>query len=176
MKDKFPAGYSSPLRLLAITIVGIVVAEIAAMVVVYSLGPLPYYQITLIDAAIMATLIFPALYFLSFRPLILHIDRRRQAEENLRKARNELELRVQERTEELKAANRDLLRYITERKQAEAALRGRSEEYDRLASATPEEWGPPAPRPARAPDRTGDAKRGIAPHAGGTGVGARPLR
>jgi len=50
------------------------------------------------------------------------ITQRKQVEEALQKARDELENRVEERTFELKAANKQLQQEITERKQAEAAL------------------------------------------------------
>jgi PAS domain S-box-containing protein len=75
------AGYLSPLRLLATIIAGIFIAEVIAMLVVYALRPIPYLQLTLIDAGIMTVLIFPLLYFLSFRPLLRYIKKNQQAEE-----------------------------------------------------------------------------------------------
>ncbi len=59
------------------------------------------------------------------------ITDRKEAEEALRKAYDELELRVQERTAELAAANAALQAEIAERKRAEEALR-HSEEHFRL--------------------------------------------
>ncbi|WP_447975139.1 PAS domain S-box protein [Nitrospira sp. Kam-Ns4a] len=52
----------------------------------------------------------------------------RQAEEALRKAQEELEIRVRERTAELEAANERLLQQIGERLQAQEALRQSQEE------------------------------------------------
>lgn len=51
------------------------------------------------------------------------ITERKQAEEALRRAHDELELRVEERTKELATANRDLLKEIAERKEIERRLR-----------------------------------------------------
>src|SRR4030042_6876178 len=47
---------------------------------------------------------------------------RRQADDALRKAYDEMDLRVKERTEDLVEANRQLLREIEERKKAEESL------------------------------------------------------
>lgn len=76
-------GYVSPIRLFLTITTGIFIAEVIAMAVVYQLPEIPYYQTTLIDAAIMVTLIFPFLYFFSVRPLVQHIDMRRRAEQSL---------------------------------------------------------------------------------------------
>ena len=50
------------------------------------------------------------------------ITERKQADDDARKARDELELRVEERTRELSAVNAQLLEEITERKRAEETL------------------------------------------------------
>jgi PAS domain S-box-containing protein len=59
------------------------------------------------------------------------ITARKQAEEDLRKAHDELERRVQERTRELEKSNQRLEIEVTERKQAEAILAQRSTELAR---------------------------------------------
>ena len=73
----------SPLRFLIVLIIGIFLAEVVAMVIVFALEPMPYHLLTLLDATIMVVLIFPVVYFLSMRPLIRQIEWRRQAEEAL---------------------------------------------------------------------------------------------
>jgi PAS domain S-box-containing protein len=51
------------------------------------------------------------------------IEGREQSEEELRKTKNELEIRVQERTAALSTANQDLQQEVLERKKAEGAVR-----------------------------------------------------
>jgi len=63
----------------------------------------------------------------------------RQAEEALKRAHEELEQRVYQRTEELFAANRQLQQEIDQRKRAEKALR-QSEERFRALTETTSEW------------------------------------
>jgi PAS domain S-box-containing protein len=77
-------GKYSPASILLITIMGIAMAEIIAMIVVYYERHLPYYQQVAIDATVMTVIIFPILYFLSFRPILLHIKQRYQVEQVLK--------------------------------------------------------------------------------------------
>ena len=77
-------GRFSPIFILLITIAGIAVAEIFAMIVVYGFRHLPYYQQVIIDATTMTVIIFPILYFLSFRPILQHIQQRYQVEQILK--------------------------------------------------------------------------------------------
>lgn len=76
-------SHFSPLRLFFVTIAGIFVAEVIAMIAVYVIEPLPYYQITLMDATFMVVMIFPILYLFSFRPLIQHIEKLQRVESAL---------------------------------------------------------------------------------------------
>jgi PAS domain S-box-containing protein len=78
--DDLSPKRSSHLRLLFIIIASVFSAEVVAMAIIHDLPILDYRIVTLIDAGIMTLLIFPVLYFLSFRPLILHIYKRYQAE------------------------------------------------------------------------------------------------
>jgi PAS domain S-box-containing protein len=63
--------------------------------------------------------------------------KRKLAEEALRKARDELELRVRERTAELIKTNELLQQEITQRKLAEEALRGSQKRYKELWDGAP---------------------------------------
>jgi PAS domain S-box-containing protein len=71
---------------------------------------------------------------------ILSIDRteRKQAEQALKQAHDELERRVQERTAELTATNKQLQYEIAERKQIETALHRSEETYRTLIEASPD--------------------------------------
>ena len=73
----------SPFRFLLTTIAAVFLAEVFAMNVLIPFQTLPYSTQTLLDAVIMVVLISPVLYFLSFRPLLVHIKRRRRAEQQL---------------------------------------------------------------------------------------------
>jgi DNA-binding CsgD family transcriptional regulator/phage shock protein A len=66
------------------------------------------------------------------------IIERKQAEEALQKAHNELERRVQERTAELVQANEELQAEIAERKRAEQALKERGKELEIKTSSLEE--------------------------------------
>jgi PAS domain S-box-containing protein len=70
----------SPRRMLAITVGGIALAEVIAMIFIYNLGDAPYALQVLIDVTLMTVIIFPLLYYSLFNPLVLHIRKRNQDE------------------------------------------------------------------------------------------------
>ncbi|MDT8305354.1 MAG: GAF domain-containing protein [Anaerolineae bacterium] len=81
----------SPYHILAITIGGIFVAEIVAMVVIYWLPALSYPVRTLVDALIMTALIFPVVYVLTYRRLLVQLRNEQEAAEALRQAYGQLQ-------------------------------------------------------------------------------------
>lgn len=68
--------------------------------------------------------------------IVRDVTERKRAEEALRKAYDEMEMRVQERTAELVQANRDLQREIQQRERVQEALRQSEERYRLVADNT----------------------------------------
>ncbi|TAN49649.1 MAG: PAS domain-containing sensor histidine kinase [Rhodospirillales bacterium] len=81
----------SPWRLLAGTIAVIGAAEILVMVLMEFLPRMPNWLDHSVDALMLVVLIFPFIYFVVFRPFILHLDESTQIEASLRQ--NEAKLR-----------------------------------------------------------------------------------
>lgn len=78
-------------RTVPVTVGAIALAEIVAMAVLEVLKRPPFWPATLVDATIMASLMFPVLWVLIFRPLNRLVEKRRRAEDNLRRRTRELE-------------------------------------------------------------------------------------
>ncbi|MFC1859070.1 ATP-binding protein [Thermodesulfobacteriota bacterium] len=70
--------------------------------------------------------------FILYKKANREIDQRKEAEEALRKARDDLEKRVEERTSDLTESVLELQKEIVERKRVEEALRGSEEKYRTL--------------------------------------------
>ncbi len=100
--------------MLLITIFGIALAEIIAMIVIYPFRDLPYYQQVLIDAGIMTLIIFPLLYFLSFRPVLQHIKQRQKVERILKSRLRIIEFAHSRKLDELMQFTLDELESLTE--------------------------------------------------------------
>lgn len=75
---------------------------------------------------------------LGYRGVVRDVTKRKQAEEALRKAHDELEQRVIDRTVELNRTNEILKKEIEERREAEEALRESEEKYRNLVELSPD--------------------------------------
>ena len=79
---RWRAIYESPGRLLLIIAASIFVSHTLAMEALSAFFPgCPMLTQVLLESALLSLLLFPILYFYSFRPLIVHIRERDQAEE-----------------------------------------------------------------------------------------------
>jgi PAS domain S-box-containing protein len=90
----FSQKYSDMQRFFIVTIAGIFFAEVVAMIVIYYLNPGAYWLETLLDASIMTVLIYPIVYYFSFRPLIRHSAERERSEALLAKVLENLPVGV----------------------------------------------------------------------------------
>jgi PAS domain S-box-containing protein len=85
-KGQLPKGmgiFQSPVRLLAIIFISVFISETFVMFFLSVLQPVPMWFEALFDATLLVVLLVPTLYFFVFRPLILHINERKRAEEAL---------------------------------------------------------------------------------------------
>jgi len=72
--------YLSPYRVLVVTILSIFLSELIAMSIVSFLSDMPYLVVTIFDGLITVIVVFPLIYYFSFRSLIVHINERERAE------------------------------------------------------------------------------------------------
>jgi len=122
-QGRYFALSQSPLGLLFVLTLSIFAYE-AILMLLFSFFPsLSGWLKALLDPTLLVVLLLPTLYFFLFRPLTRHMAERRQAEEALRKHRDELDAVVMERTSELLATNQRLEKEIAEREQAEKILK-----------------------------------------------------
>jgi PAS domain S-box-containing protein len=103
-------------------------------------GPIGLNEYTLIrkDGSTFPALLRSSLIIQDGRPagvrgFLIDITERKELERKILEARDELEARVKQRTQELEIANRILLREIAERRQVEEALRSREKELQEKA-------------------------------------------
>lgn len=127
----------SPVRLVVILALSIFVFEILVMVLLQFMRPFPEWAKALLDAAMLLVLVSPVIYFFVLRPLILHIGEQQRAEGDLRRAYDELELRIQERTKRLKDASDALEAEVEVRRQMEEILRRSEAEFRDLYDNAP---------------------------------------
>jgi signal transduction histidine kinase len=92
--DKIPFRsatiYHSPVRLLSMIVLSIFLAELAVMVVLHFVFPLPFLGEAIIDASALVLMLSPVFYLFLFRPLLLHITERKRTEEALRESERQI--------------------------------------------------------------------------------------
>jgi PAS domain S-box-containing protein len=103
----------SPFFIMVLTIGGIVLAEVVAMFFVYFYRTWPYYLQVVLDASIMVVIIFPILYFLSFKPLLLHIQERDRFDQLIQARLRLIQFADEHTDEELFQATLDELEALT---------------------------------------------------------------
>jgi PAS domain S-box-containing protein len=131
------AGYLSPTQLVGLTALAIFVAEAVIMFLMPLLGPIPVVYEAIVDAVLLTVLAAPFLYFLLFRPMVLHINERKTAESALLHVNANLEHRVKERTQELTRSNKALNQEIQERRATEARIQRTNDFVQRLIESAP---------------------------------------
>ena len=109
----------NPLNLLIVTSASIFVAEALVMLLLSQLQILSAPLEMVIDSILLTIFIVPVLYLFLFRPMITNINDRLRAEDDLKKAKSGLEVKIQERTEELNKSNEQLKLEIIERREIE---------------------------------------------------------
>lgn len=78
--------YESPIRLLILIALTIFFTHLFTMVLFAVLPRFAMWVESAVQSGLLLVLLFPVLYFFSFRPLILHITEREQAEEAMRES------------------------------------------------------------------------------------------
>jgi len=80
-----------PIRLLILTAGSLFLAEALIMFfLIPNMSPMSHITEAIFDASILTALVFPILYIFLFRPMILHITKRKRAEESMKLAYAEL--------------------------------------------------------------------------------------
>jgi len=113
------------LRTLLITLGVIFIAEAVAIAILWRMHiPGSPTVNMLADAMALSIIVLPIVtIFLAYRPIMRYVAERKQVEENLQKDRDEFELRVKERTDELTSTIESLNVEVAERKRVEDAFR-----------------------------------------------------
>jgi len=152
MKQKSPGGsdtgqsagnrsvslvYPTPFLLFLFTAFAIFSGEVVVMLILAMIQPLEIAPEALVDGIMLTVLVTPFLYLFLFRPMVLHIEERKAAEEALKTLNEDLEERVAERAADLGKANQQLLEEIEDRKNAELSLQKSNDFIRRVVESAP---------------------------------------
>jgi hypothetical protein len=114
--------YKSPLFFVLMIGISIFVVEAIVMFFLSAFPPISKLSEAIVDASLLLMMVSPVLYFFLLRPLLLHITERKRIEDELKRAHETLELRVNERTSELSDAYNQLKDDMAERRKLEDQL------------------------------------------------------
>ena len=119
-------------RLFVVLLVTVFVVELGIMWGLQQLPVLPPLTAALFDATLLATLVFPAVYLLCFRPFQAQVQARTLAEAELLHLNQSLEQRMAARTQELEVINKGLQRAIAAHLSTEKSLQQSLREQEAL--------------------------------------------
>jgi len=95
-------------------IIGLLVTDIAAFLLIESMPPMPLWSEMLLDSIILVALVVPLLYLSLLRRFERNIGELAEMDDRLRRVRATLRERVKQKTAELEAANTQLVTIIGE--------------------------------------------------------------
>jgi PAS domain-containing protein len=130
-------GHLTPAQLFAVTALAIFAGEALIMFIMPLFGEIPVGVEAILDATMLTLVAAPFLYFFLFRPIVLHIDERKNAELALLNLNHDLEHRVEERTNELTRSNKALEREVQDRRATEKRLQRTNDFVQRLIESAP---------------------------------------
>ncbi len=114
--------YESPVRLLVLIAATLFITHTVAMVMFALLPQFPMWTESLIESILLLLLLFPVLYFLSLRPLLMHIAEREQAEEIMRESEHKYRQLFENLSEAAFLIDAETGRILDANKQAELLL------------------------------------------------------
>lgn len=113
----------TPKRIIITLAIAVFIFEGILMYILNFFQTITPWIIGVIDSAILTIVLFPVLYYFVFRPMMIEIANRTEAEKALLKIKSELEERVANRTRKLENINEKLKSEIRERILAELELK-----------------------------------------------------
>ncbi|MCF7760876.1 MAG: hypothetical protein K9M98_10260 [Cephaloticoccus sp.] len=119
-------------RLFVILLVAIFAVELGIMWALRQMPELPPLLAALLDATMLAVLVFPAIYLLCFRPMQAQMQARVAVEADLQSLNQSLEQRMAARTQELEVINKGLQRAMAAALATEKSLQQSLREQEAL--------------------------------------------
>lgn len=133
-----PSDYAVCVKLFALTLTSVFISEVVIMFILATLPEMSITSEAIFDGFLLSVLIFPMLYWLSYRPMLKYIRERQKAEAELQRMNGELEERVAERTADLENANTQLRKEIAEREHAEKEVLKNNDFILRIVESAPD--------------------------------------